>query len=131
MFASRHSSPTAPTARITRQSAQMASNPLEETTSKANKKKGAAPTTVGGKQGTGKELATSGGSPPAPEGALESADEEEPTEEPTCTIRNAMDTKAFLQEESIIGADEELDMDVMLGALIHISADQDMPLAAR
>src|SRR6266481_2113807 len=131
MFASRHSSPTAPTARITRQSAQMASNPLKETTSRANKKKGAAPTTVGGKRGTGKEPATSGRSPPAPEGVLESANEEEPTEEPTCMIRNAVDAKAFLQEESIIGADEELDMDVMLGALIHISADQDVPLAAR
>src|SRR6266481_3567547 len=116
MFASRHSSPTTPTARITRRSAQMASNPLKETTSRANKKKGAAPTTAGGKRGTGKKPATSGGSPPAPEGAFESADEEEPTEEPTCTICNAADAKAFLQEESIIGADEELDMDVMLAA---------------
>src|SRR6266481_6610638 len=122
MFTSRHSSPTAPMARITCRSTQMASNPLKETTSRANKKKGAVPTTVGGKRGTGKEPATSGGSPPTPEGALESADEEEPTEEPTCTICNATDAKAFLQEESIIGADEELDMDVMLGALIHISA---------
>src|SRR6266481_9922347 len=131
MLASRHSSPTTPTARITHRSAQTASNPLKETTSRANKKKGAVPTTAGGKRGTGKEPATSGGSPPAPEGVFESADEEEPTEEPTCTIRNAADAKAFLQEESIIGADEELDMDVMLGALIHVSADQDVPLAAR
>src|SRR6266481_5133267 len=109
----------------------MASNPLKETTSRANKKKGAVLTTVSGKQGTGKEPATSGRSPPTSEGTLESADEEEPAEEPTCMIHNAADTKAFLQEESIIGADEELDMDVMLGALIHVSADQDVPLAAR
>src|SRR6266481_9659227 len=131
MFASRHSSPTAPMARITRQSTQTALNPLKETTSRANKKKGAAPTTAGGKRGTGKEPATSGGSPPAPEGTFESADEEEPTEEPTCMIHNAVDAKAFLQEESIIEADEELDMDTMLGALIHISADLDIPPAAR
>jgi len=59
------------------------------------------------------------------------ANEGEPAKDPTYMIHSATDAQAFLLEESIIGTDKELDMGMMVGALVHISLNQDVPMVAR
>ena len=50
---------------------------------------------------------------------------------PKCTILSVAEGRAFLEEEVLIGSDEGLDLCVMAGALIQISAMKDVPATAR
>ena len=67
----------------------------------------------------------------ASEEGLPDKDESAANGPPQHTIHSVAEGRAFLEEEALIGSDEGLDLDVMAGALIQISAMKGMPATAR